>query len=149
MSKTATCAGLLALLLAQPAHAQTVVDGDTLKLDGTIYRLWGIDAPEIGQHCTDGWAAGAEATRYLRSILSNHKITCENKGSDRYGRTIGLCRADHSDIQADMVTAGMAWAFNRYSHDYVTNETNARANRRGVHGHDCIPAWEYRARQKH
>jgi endonuclease YncB( thermonuclease family) len=29
-----------------PAGAQTVTDGDTIKLDGTTWRLWGIDAPE-------------------------------------------------------------------------------------------------------
>ena len=28
-------------LLAMPAVAQTVVDGDTIKLDGTTYRIWG------------------------------------------------------------------------------------------------------------
>lgn len=37
---------LIALLLATPADAQTAVDGDTLKLDGTTYRIHGIDAPE-------------------------------------------------------------------------------------------------------
>jgi endonuclease YncB( thermonuclease family) len=38
-----------ALTLAfSPAFAESVrvVDGDTLKIDGVTYRLWGIDAPE-------------------------------------------------------------------------------------------------------
>jgi endonuclease YncB( thermonuclease family) len=52
---------LIALAVATaPAVAQTVVDGDTLKLDGTTYRLWGIDAAEIHQTCGD-WPAGVVA----------------------------------------------------------------------------------------
>ena len=38
--------GALLALLAMPAAAQTVVDGDTIKLDGTTFRIWGIDAAE-------------------------------------------------------------------------------------------------------
>ena len=45
---------LCALTLATPVFAQTAIDGDTIKLDGTTYRLWGIDAPESKQAC-GGW----------------------------------------------------------------------------------------------
>jgi endonuclease YncB( thermonuclease family) len=43
-------------LAALPAFAESVrvVDGDTLKVDGVTYRLWGIDAPESHQPCADG-----------------------------------------------------------------------------------------------
>ena len=54
-------ASLLAALavVAFPAAAQvTVTDGDTIKLNGTTYRLWGIDAPETKQACADGWEIG-------------------------------------------------------------------------------------------
>ncbi len=58
-------ARLLSLLVAIPVAAQTVTDGDTIKFGTTIYRLWGIDAPETKQVCADGWPAGSEATRAL------------------------------------------------------------------------------------
>src|SRR6476661_7055683 len=48
--------GVLAGLVAMSAMAQTVVDGDTIKLNGTTYRIWGIDAAETKQAC--GWVAG-------------------------------------------------------------------------------------------
>jgi endonuclease YncB( thermonuclease family) len=57
--KTVTAA--LALILAIPAFGQTATDGDTIKLNGTKWRLWGIDAPEMTQTCKDGWAAGVES----------------------------------------------------------------------------------------
>jgi endonuclease YncB( thermonuclease family) len=38
---------LLTLMIACPASAQTVTDGDTLKLGEKRVRLWSIDAPEI------------------------------------------------------------------------------------------------------
>ena len=39
-----------------------VVDGDTLKVDGVTYRLWGIDAPKSGQPCADGWPQSVRAS---------------------------------------------------------------------------------------
>ena len=48
---------LMAALLSLPAAAQTVTDGDTIKQGGVIYRLWGIDAPEMRQEWPDGAVA--------------------------------------------------------------------------------------------
>ena len=121
-----------------------VVDGDTVKVDGTTFRIFGIDAPEAKQACADGWPAGQEAAKALRALLSG-PVTCEPRGIDRYGRTIGLCRVAGSDLGRSMVSAGMAWAFTRYSHDYAEDERRAKEARLGVHIHGCLPAWEWRA----
>jgi endonuclease YncB( thermonuclease family) len=75
------------------AGAQTVVDGDTIKLKGTTWRLWGIDAPESRQWCGH-YPAGARATEILEQLMRGKTITCEVRGADRYARTIGLCRAN-------------------------------------------------------
>jgi endonuclease YncB( thermonuclease family) len=138
--------GLLLSLLAVPASAQTVVDGDTIRLNGTTWRLWGIDAPELAQQCADGWPAGLEATHALESLILSGPVACEDRGRDRYGRSIGLCRAGGRDLGADMVSAGMAWAFTRYSSDYVDQERTAIGARLGVHAHDCEKAWDWRRR---
>ena len=121
------------VLAASPALAQSarVVDGDTLKVDGVTYRLWGIDAPELGQPCADGWPAGRAATEHLRALIGERYITCEPRRVDRYGRTVALYRADGRDLGADMVTDGHAWAFVRYSRDYIDEERQAAAVRAG------------------
>lgn len=136
------------LLVASPATAQTVTDGDTIKLKGTIYRLWGIDAAETKQTCGDGWAAGTKATAYLREMMRGKEVVCEPKTIDRYGRTVAICRADGRDLGAAMVSAGMAYAFVRYSQDYVPQEREARMAGLGVHAHACTNPWDWRAQQK-
>jgi len=44
-------AGLVLILTSPAWAAQCVKDGDTLIVDGTEYRLDGIDAPEKNQIC--------------------------------------------------------------------------------------------------
>lgn len=133
---------------AGAVHAQTVTDGDTIRLSGTAYRLWGIDAPETKQNCPDGWPAGRMATTRLLALVQGHAVICEAKDTDRYGRTVAICRASGEDLGAIMVRQGMAWAFVRYSRHYVDQEARAKADRLGVHAHDCVPAWEWRAQQR-
>jgi endonuclease YncB( thermonuclease family) len=47
-----------------------------------------------------------------------------------------------------MVREGMAWAFVRYSADYIEQEQRAKADGLGVHAHACVPAWEWRAQRR-
>jgi endonuclease YncB( thermonuclease family) len=128
--------------------AQTIIDGDTLKLNGTIYRLWGIDAPETKQECPDGWPAGRLATTTLQAFIQGRQVACEAKTTDRYGRTVAICRVNGKDLGELMVQAGMAWAFKRYSNDYLRQETMAKLAEIGVHAHDCVVPWEWRALQR-
>lgn len=139
---------LLGCLAGSPVLGQTAIDGDTIKINGTTYRLWGIDAPETKQDCPDGWPAGRLATTHLQALMSGRTVLCERKDTDRYGRTVAICRADGEDMGALMVRDGYAWAFVRYSSDYVSQEALARSERVGLHGHDCEPAWDWRARQR-
>ena len=136
------------LLLALPAAAQTVTDGDTIKLNGTTYRLWGIDAPETKQWCGD-YPAGFMAAAVLETLMKGSgPVICERKDTDRYGRTVAICRIDGRDLGKQMVQIGMAWAFRRYSQDYAPDEAIAKARVLGVHARGCQPAWEWRAVQR-
>ena len=131
-------------VLALPAAAQTIVDGDTIKVKGATYRLYRIDATEKDQHCTDGWAAGRAAISYLRSLVQDQELACEAVARGRGGPTPPLCTVDGQGLGAALVAAGVAWASTRYSNDYIDEE----ADRLGVHGHDCAPAWVWRTRQQ-
>jgi endonuclease YncB( thermonuclease family) len=72
--------------------------------------------------------------------MRDKTIPCENRGTDRDGRMIGLCHAYGDDLSAAMVRRGMAWADAQYSRDYVQLEERAGAEKLGVYAHGCQPA---------
>jgi endonuclease YncB( thermonuclease family) len=135
-----------AYLAALPATAQTVVDGDSLELNGKVYRLYGIDAPDDGQVCPDGWPAAYEAEAYLGHLIKGKTVTCTTIGLPRKQEADAICRADGVDVGAAMVTGGMAYAYVPYSVRYITEEDAATTAHRGVHQHKCLAPWEWRAR---
>ncbi|CAN0601147.1 unnamed protein product, partial [Ectocarpus sp. 12 AP-2014] len=117
-----------------------VVDGDTLELNGTVFRLNGIDAPEHGQKCGE-WACGANATEALVEIVKGRDVTCDAIERDGYGRVIATCFADGQDVAASMIGDGMAWAFRRYSTAYVGEEDAAKARALGIWRGQYMAPW--------
>jgi endonuclease YncB( thermonuclease family) len=136
----------IALLLAWPVAAQSVIDGDSLIVDGTTYRLHGIDAPDPDQICADGWPAGYAAEEYLGELTEGKQITCMPTTGQRNDETVAICRADGVDLSAAMVTGGHALAFVPYSARYIKQEAAAVNTGRGVHAHKCVAPWKWRAR---
>ena len=151
---------VVASLWAWPAGAQAVVDGDTIKLKGVTWHLWGIETPENKQSCGTYPAERRRSDAARRKALEKFLLskgmslddyhTLEKLASrpfytDRDGHMSGLCRADGDDLSAAMVRLGMAWADVQYSRDYVQLEAEAKAAGLGVHTHACQPAWEWRA----
>lgn len=137
---------LLVALYGANVSAQISVDGDTAKINGQNWRLQGIDAAEKAQVCSDGWRAGEEATAFLSRLMAGKGVSCDYVATDRYNRPVGICYAAGRDLGADMVRNGMAWAFRRYSLEYLPQESAAKAERLGVHARDCEPPWDFRAR---
>jgi endonuclease YncB( thermonuclease family) len=144
---------LVAAALRGSARA---LDGDTIDLStqtGVLrIRLEGIDAPEGGQRCNlkwlSTWDCGKAATLALTDLIAGHEVICDDRGLDRYGRTLGVCFANGRDINAEMVRAGLAWAFVRYSPLYVEHEAIARSLKAGVWQAATQPPWDWRAQQK-
>ena len=68
-----------------------VVDADTLRIADRKVRLFGIDAPEIGQTCelADGrpWGCGRWAADRVRALYDGAFAQCRSRGHDRYGRS--------------------------------------------------------------
>jgi endonuclease YncB( thermonuclease family) len=133
----------LLLAMAGPSLAATIVvaDGDTFQLDGTIYRLDGIDAPEIDQTCLDQrgnvWPCGLAARDRLRTYLGNRAVRCEDKGPDpdHKHRKLGICSIDGeaATLNAWLVREGWAIKFEPSAKGrFAAEEADARANRRGL-----------------
>jgi endonuclease YncB( thermonuclease family) len=126
----------------------SVVDGDTIEIHGERIRLFGIDAPESRQECRrpDGswWRCGQQAALALQDHIGRRPVTCDQRDKDRYHRIVAQCRLAGDDINAWLVASGWAVAFTRYSHNYVEQERQARAARRGIWSGDFVMPWDWR-----
>jgi endonuclease YncB( thermonuclease family) len=126
-----------------------VVDGDSLHVGDTEVRLFGVDAFEGRQVCSrDGnpWRCGEAAADELRTLTAGRPITCSKKDTDSYGRTVAVCSNGSADLGAELARAGLALAYREFSDDYVDEENEARAARRGAWAGDFTPPWEARRR---
>ncbi len=118
----AVCLGLLLAALPRPSVASDiagtvarVVDGDTFRLRGVgpAIRVWGLDAPERAER------GGPAATRALSDMIAGERLACRVVDVDRYKRLVALCQlADGRDIAAEMIAAGVATEYCRYSRGY-------------------------------
>ena len=143
---------LLAFVFSGAAHARiagpaTVNDGDSITVSGHRIRLFGIDAPEGKQTCVAGgqrWRCGRSATRALRKRISGRSVVCTERDRDGYGRVVAVCRVDGQDINAWMISQGMAVAYRKYSRAYVGQERSAKAARRGMWRGQFVPPWDWR-----
>jgi endonuclease YncB( thermonuclease family) len=127
-----------------------VVDGDTIDIHRIRIRLNGIDAPEHNQTCeTAGggnffdqfddpppprkeYPCGQRATIALRDFLGSRVVSCQQTGTDRFGRVLATCSVDGADIGEWMVSQGWAIAYRKYSFAYVQAEEQARTEKRGI-----------------
>ena len=114
-------------------QVEQVVDGDTFDLaDGQRVRLIGIDAPEIGQECSD------QATQALASLISGQIVYLEKDVSDTdsYGRLLRYVYVDNALVNYELVCQGFAYAEEYppdllHSSDLAAAEDSADLNRRG------------------
>jgi endonuclease YncB( thermonuclease family) len=87
-----------------------VIDGDTIVINKICIRLAGIDAPELDH------PYGQVAKRVLMGLCRGQVITATTDGSSSYERTVAVCHlADGRDLSAEMVKAGFALDWRRYS----------------------------------
>lgn len=137
-----------------------ISDGDTLNVrsgskQDTI-RLCGIDAPELDQ------PLGNQAKDLLRSLIDrgSNQVLLMPLGRDRDDRQIGevFIKAPTPQqpeqelfINAELVKAGLAWHYGRFSGDcpnrdaIVQAETEAKRKQRGIWGRaGSMPPWEWR-----
>ena len=129
----------------------SVVDGDTLSMNGKTFRLWAIDAPELAQACAQNgfrWACGQDALKALRVFINGREVACYEKGREASGRILGQCFAGNYDLSGWQVRNGWAMAVRAVAPDYVASEAGAKFRKLGVWRDTGFEApWEWRKRQ--
>lgn len=127
-------------------RAVKIIDGDTydILIDGvqTRVRMYGIDAPERGQ---DYYKISKE---YLGQLCQGELIRLSIKNKDRYGRTVARSYlSDGRELGAEMIKAGLAWHFKKYSSDadLANYELKARDAHIGIWSmSQPIAPWDFR-----
>jgi endonuclease YncB( thermonuclease family) len=121
-----------------------VIDGDTLRVGSTRVRLTGLDAPELGQDCTDAggksWPCGERAKDFLAGLADRENALCASNGRDRYGRTLATCRVGGTDLGSEIVRAGWAVADMAYFGEHA----EAQSNKRGIWSGSFVAPAEWR-----
>lgn len=129
----------------------SIVDGDTLEIQGQRIRLWGVDAPEGRQTCQragQAYRCGQEAANALSAWVGQRTVSCTPQGRpDRYRRIVATCRTGRVDMGAWLVRNGHALEDTRYSDGrYAGAQAGAEGARRGVWAGAFQTPWEWRAR---
>lgn len=143
-----TCVALPALGHQTLQGRATVVDGDGLVLGSVEIRLYGIDAPEARQSCENAtgraYRCGRVSEDRLRAQIGMHSVSCDTHGQDRFGRYLAVCHAAGVNLNAWLVSEGLALAYRRFSMAYVSQEAAAQEARRGLWRGRFIAPWDWR-----
>lgn len=121
------------------------VKGEKLSI-----RLYGIDAPESGQHGSNA------AKRYLRTLAVAHPVEVEVIETDVFGRAVAIVRrmGKESSINAAVVANGYAWVNPKLCRADVCDKWTGlqrQAKKYGLglwSGFDLIPPWEFNSQQR-
>lgn len=146
---------LASLVLAFSFHAYadftgrvvSIADGDTLTVlvdrQQVKVRLVEIDAPEKSQ------AFGTRSKQSLSDMCFDKQAQVQDKGKDRYGRTLGRAYCVGVDANAEQVKRGVAWVYDKYvtDHSLYRLQDEAKEEKRGLWiDPNPMPPWEWRHR---
>ena len=129
------CCSVSAQELPNEFYARVVgiSDGDTFKVlyqenQEIKIRLGHIDAPEKRQ------PFGKSAKKFASDLCFGKEVKIVRQSKDRYQRIIAEVFIGKTNVNKEIVRAGYAWHFKKYSSDkeYEKIENEARENKRGL-----------------
>lgn len=96
-----------------------VADGDSMKVlcpartNAISVRLAGIDAPEIVHKALriEEQPGGRDSKASLAEMCLKQLATVHSTGTDRYGRTLAQVECNGTNVNAEQVRRGQAWAY--------------------------------------
>jgi micrococcal nuclease len=128
------------------ARVVDVHDGDTITVlrddhSQVRVRLEGVDCPELGQDF------GRRAKEFTAGVALGRDAKVLGKEWDRHGRLVARVLVDGKDVSHELVRAGFAWHFKKYSSDQylAAEELVAREAKVGLWRQpNPIAPWDYR-----
>jgi endonuclease YncB( thermonuclease family) len=126
-----------------------VIAGDTIEIQGTSIRLFGIAAPASGQLCRskvgEPYRCGQLASGALSDLIAIRPVDCVQHESRRWGRVVAVCTLAGIDLADWMVRNGHALDWPKYSGgDYGAAQDEAKHAERGIWSGSFVEPWRYR-----
>jgi len=126
-----------------------VMEGDILKVGEQVFRLYGIDAPELAQTCKGPkreYNCGRIAATGLMDLTAGVKtVTCEKQGVGPDGVTVARCLDPEGfDLSRQMIYTGWAMALPSASAGFHQLEAKSRQAKRGLWKGEVMPPWDWR-----
>lgn len=143
-----------------------ISDGYTVQVTDNLgskvkVRFYGIDCPETeksnkrtGHISKAGQPYGESAFEALKGKLQHQRVRLDVMDIDRYGRTVCIVWLGNRNINREMVSEGMAWAYKKYldrphASEYILAEEKARRHHLGLwQQSNPQPPWEFRKSQR-
>lgn len=117
------------LTAAETVVVTSVHDGDSFRAGKQAFRLWGIDAPELGQR----W--GTAAREALRELLTGADAVMIERHGTSWKRIVVRVESGGKDVSLELLKMGLAWYCPEFAprrNDYRDAEQEAREARRGL-----------------
>jgi micrococcal nuclease len=106
-------------------------------------RLYGIDAPELGQSFSN------RAKQFVSALCFGKEVTVKLRAMDRYQRAVAdVTLPDGRNLSHEIVRAGFAWWFKKYAPGDETLERLEKEARQARYGlwtgqQSPNPPWEW------
>ena len=124
-----------------------VVDGETVRVDGKTFRLYGIDAPDIAQTCEirgRAYNCGRVSMTALMDLVAGVSIRCVPRRGTAASPILANCFATGYDLSEGMVHTGWALAMPRGGTKYARIEARAKNAKRGLWNGEFTLPWQWR-----
>jgi endonuclease YncB( thermonuclease family) len=147
---------LVLFLLSSAASAETIagpasiIDADTIQVNGEVIRFLDIDAPEKDQYCVQAqgdvsWECGVQATSALIDWIGQQVVTCETDKLDRYRRHLARCAVGGEDVATWLAESGWGVPYRDCKCEVVrTASAQAQQAERGIWIGPFVMPWEWR-----
>lgn len=118
------------------------ISGDTLRVNGILVKLKGIEAPGPAYPCLKAngrrWQCGPAATTALNRLVRGKIVTCEPHSTSTAGQIVAGCRSGDMDFAAELVRSGKVFAEGGAFATYGSEEQAAREAHTGIWQGDTL-----------
>ncbi len=114
------------------------------KLNTAFTELMHLKCHKFVKYKIKILSADCYQKKKLLQKINNNKVDCKKKAVDRYKRIVAECFVNNQSLSSYLVKNGYAFAYKKYSKQFVEDEMFAKKNRLGLWAMEFQYPWDYR-----